>query len=310
MQQFIQKWLYDPTIGKLVAAVLGIAIVYGLVRLLQRTVTRYVQEKDTRYRARKLVSLFGYVGVLLLLLGIFSNRLSQLTVAFGVAGAGIAFALQEVIASVAGWVAIAFGGFYRTGDRVLLAGIRGDVIDIGVLRTTLMECGDWVAGDLYNGRIVRIANSFAFKAPVFNYSADFPFLWDEITIPVRYGSKWEYAREVFERVVREVCQGYADQSREAWKAAVRKYQLEDAQIAPLITLAATDNWIAFTARYIVDYRKRRFVKDRLFTRILEEIDKSNDRIRLASATFEITNLPRFNIEVPGGSGRIESQYMP
>ena len=63
-----------------------------------------------------------------------------------------------------------------------------------MLRTTLMELGQWVNGDLYNGRIVRIANSFVFKEPVFNYSADFPFLWDEITLPVRYGSDWKLAR--------------------------------------------------------------------------------------------------------------------
>jgi small-conductance mechanosensitive channel len=109
---------------------------------------------------------------------IYGGRLGGLTVTLGVAGAGIAFALQEVIASFAGWFAIALSGFFRTGDRVQLGGIRGDVIDIGVLRTTLMELGEWVSGDLYSGRVVRIANSFVFKEPVFNYSADFPFLWD------------------------------------------------------------------------------------------------------------------------------------
>jgi len=231
-------------------------------------------------------------------------------VAFGVAGAGIAFALQEVIASIAGWVAISFGGFYRPGDRVQLGGIRGDVIDVGVLRTTLMECGQWVNGDLYNGRIVRVANSFVFKEPVFNYSADFPFLWDEITLPVRYGSDWEYARETLGRVVDEICREYALGSREAWKEAVRKYQLEEARIEPMITLAVNDNWTEFTARYIVDYRKRRFVKDRPFSRMLEEVDKSNNRIRLASATFELTNMPRLDVQFSSGKGSVNPQYIP
>jgi small-conductance mechanosensitive channel len=310
MAEYIPKWLFDPTVGKLVSAALGLLIVYVLVRFLRRLVARYVQDNASRYRARKLVSFLGWVVVLLLLGGIFSSRLNQLTVAFGVAGAGIAFALQELIVSVAGWVAIAFGGFYRPGDRVQLGSIRGDVIDIAVLRTTLMECGQWVNGDLYNGRIVRIANSVVFKEPVFNYSADFPFLWDEITIPVRYGSQWEYARELFGRVVDEVCHDFARQSRDAWALAVRKYQMDDAQIDPMITLAATDNWIEFTVRYIVDYRKRRVVRDRLFTRILEEVDKSENRIRLASATFEITNLPRLEVDVPGGKGRIEPHFVP
>jgi small-conductance mechanosensitive channel len=61
------------------------------------------------------------------------------------------------------------------GDRVQLGGIKGDVMDIGVLRTTIMETGQWVDGDLYNGRIV-LANSYVFKEPVFNYSGDFPFM--------------------------------------------------------------------------------------------------------------------------------------
>jgi small-conductance mechanosensitive channel len=118
---------------------------------------------------------------------IFSASLGKMAVVFGVAGAGIAFALQEVIASLAGWVAISFGNIYNTGDRVQLGGIKGDVIDIGMLRTTMMEIGQWVNADLYNGRIVKIANSFVFKEPVFNYSGDFPFFWDEITVPIKYG---------------------------------------------------------------------------------------------------------------------------
>src|SRR5690606_5854844 len=123
-------------------------------------------------------------------------RLGGLTVALGVAGAGIAFALQEVITSVAGWMATIFGNFYKTGDRVQLGGIKGDVIDIGVLRTTIMETGEWVNGDLYNGRIVLVANSFVFKEPVFNYSGDFSFLWDEIVISVQYGSDIALAKKI------------------------------------------------------------------------------------------------------------------
>jgi len=77
-----------------------------------------------------------------------------------------------------------FGSFYRIGNRVRLGGIIGDVIDIGVLRTTIMECGGWAKGDIYDGRIVRLASSFVFKEPVFNYSNDFPFLWHQIVVPV------------------------------------------------------------------------------------------------------------------------------
>jgi len=86
--------------------------------------------------------------------------------------------------------------FYEPGDRVQLGGITGDVIDISILRTTVMEIGGWVKADLYNGRIVRIANSFVFKEPVYNYSADFPFVWDEIVLPIKYGCDHRLAREI------------------------------------------------------------------------------------------------------------------
>ncbi len=310
MEEQLRKWLFDPTVGKIVAAAVSLLILYILIRFAQRSVSRYVKETAIRYRIRKFLTFLGYFLGIIVLGTVFSERLSGLTVAFGVAGAGIAFALQEVIASVAGWFAITFGQFYSPGDRVQLGGIKGDVIDIGILRTTLMECGQWVNGDNYNGRIVRIANSFIFKEPVFNYSADFPFLWDEIVLPVRYGSDWEFARQVFTNVVHEVCAEYAVQSKEAWNKAVMKYQLEDARIEPMVTLEANDNWIEFTARYIVDYRKRRFIKDRLFTRILEEVDKSENRIRLASATFEVTNVPRFEFQFAEGKGIVDPSYVP
>ena len=291
----VERWLYDPAVGRIVAVLVGLIVVYSLVRLLQRSLGRYISDSGTRYRARKFVTFLGYFAAVLMVSIVFSDRLSGLTVAFGVAGAGIAFALQEVIASVAGWAAVSLGGFYSTGDRVQLGGIKGDVIDVSILRTTLMEVGEWVNGDLYTGRIVRVANSFVFKEPVFNYSGDFPFLWDEITLPVRYGSDWRLAREMLRNLVKEVLAGYAAEVKSSWADMVQRYRIEDANVEPMITLRATDNWIEFTVRYVVDYRKRRWMKDYLFTRILEEVDRSNNQIRLASATFEM--VPGSTIDV-------------
>lgn len=310
MDARLKQLLFDPTVGKIIIVIVGFALLYTVGRFVRRSLGSRIDDTATRYRIRKLVTFAIYVVAALLLVTVFSDRLGGLTVAFGVAGAGVAFALQEVIASVAGWVAISFGNFYSPGDRVLVGGIKGDVIDIGVLRTTLMEIGDWVGADLYNGRIVRIANSFVFKQPVFNYSADFPFLWDEITLPVRYGSDWKLAKSMLAGIADEVCKDYALASVTAWKEAVKRYRLEDANVHPMVTLVANDNWLEFTVRYIVDYRKRRTVKDQLFTRILEEVDKSSDRIRLASATFELVNLPRLDVSIKDGQGAVEWKYVP
>jgi small-conductance mechanosensitive channel len=297
MTDSVEKWLFDPTVGKIVTAIVGILIVVGIVRFLQKTVTVRIKDTDTRYRVRKFVAFIGYIMGIVLLITVFSDKLGGLTVALGVAGAGIAFALQEVIASIAGWFAITFANFYKTGDRVQLGGIKGDVIDIGVLRTTVMEVGEWVKGDLYSGRVVRIANSFVFKEPVFNYSGDFPFLWDEVTIPVKYGSDYRMAREMFNRVAQEILGNYADQAANAWKGMVKRYMIEDAAVTPMVSMIFNDNWVEFTIRYVVDYKKRRSIKDILFSRLVEDIEKSDGKILLASATFELVGMPALDVNI-------------
>lgn len=213
--RIVEQWLFDPLTGKIALVLLGLALIMGLVRLLRRTATRFVQDDAARYRARKVVNFIGFLIAIVFVALVFSDKLGGFTVAFGVAGAGIAFALQEVIASVAGWMAVSLGGFYKVGDRVQLGGIKGDVIDIGVLRTTMMQIGEWVAGDAYNGRTVRVANSFVFKEPVVNYSAEFPFLWDEIRIPIKYGSDYHLTRELIAGIAEEVVGDYARSAEEA-----------------------------------------------------------------------------------------------
>ena len=297
VEQFLSSWLFDPTVGKLVSTTVGIVVVMALVRISRGVLNRYVQEPGNLYRAKKMVTFLGYFTALVIISLIFSDRLGNMAVAFGVAGAGIAFALQEVIASLAGWVAISFGNFYNTGDRVQLGGIKGDVIDIGMLRTTMMEIGQWVNADLYNGRIVKIANSFVFKEPVFNYSGDFPFLWDEIPVPVKYGSDYRLARDIFQRVLLEITGEYSTHAKVSWTTLIQRYRVDPTELDPRVFLVANDNWMEFTLRYVVDYKKRRFTKDRLFTRVLEEVDQTSGRVALASATFHLVETPEIKVKL-------------
>ena len=173
--------------------------------------------------------------------------------------------------------------------------IKGDVIDVGVLRTTIMEMGGWVDGDLYNGRIVRVANSFVFKAPVYNYSADFPFLWDDIKVPIQFGSNYTLTREILYEVANEVVGEYSREAERHWDIMLRKYLIEDASTYPMVTITADDNWVEFTLRYVVDYKKRLGVKDQLFTKILERIENSSDQIKFASATFSLTDIASLEV---------------
>lgn len=288
--QVLTKWISDPAVGKL-ALLVGLFLIIGFVnKIVKKRINVLVKNTNSRYRAKKFSGFVAFLLGLAITGVVFSDKLGGVTVAFGVAGAGIAFALQEVIVSFAGWFAITFGSFFNVGDRILLGGIRGDVIDVGLFRTTLMELGDWVNGDLYNGRIVRVANSFVFKDPVYNYSADFPFLWDEIVIPIKYGSDLKMAREIIKSSADELLDSYEATALAEWKTMVNKYAIENARIDNRVTLTADENWASFTLRYVTDFKMRRSTKDQLFSKILEKIDSSNGAVSVAGASIEVTHV--------------------
>jgi small-conductance mechanosensitive channel len=282
------------------AAVLALLLLAGVIGL-RRLAMSAIDDTTRRYRVRKLITYFGVFLVAILLLSAASNQVARLSVAIGAIGAATVFALQEVIASLAGWVALSFGSFFRPGDRIELGGIKGDVIDIGLLRTTLMEIGAWIDGDQYSGRMVRVANSFVFKQPVFNYSAEFPFVWDEIKLPIRYGSDLELAARLVLDAAEAEVGGYTAASHDSWNRVTKRFLIEQARIEPRVTVKATDNWMGLTLRYITDYKQRRSTADAITRRILAAIEASEGKVRLASATYEIVGVPTIEVEV-GKSG--------
>jgi len=298
----LKHLLLEPLSLKIFAVCICTLFVFLLMKVAHRSLGRLVQESSRRYAGRKLISFVAYLLIFILSIVIFRDALGNLAVIVGAATAGIAFALKEVIVSLAGWVALTFGDFYKVGDRVQLGGIKGDVIDIGFARTTLMELGEWVEGDLYTGRIVRVANSFIFTEPMFNYSGDFPYLWDEIKIPVKYGCDVGLTDRILQSIVNDVTADYANDAKETWSKVQMKYLVENARVEPMVTLILNDNWIEFTVRYPVDVKKRRATKDALFRRILSAVEETEGKVGLASATFQLVEAPVFQVNLQQSPG--------
>src|SRR6202034_179279 len=227
MNELFKQAMSLGLVGKCVAAIIGILIIHGGFHLLEQTLPRRFGRADARYKVRKFVVFSGYLSILLFLAFLFEDRLGRLSFALGVVSAGVAVALQDVLASFAGAFSIGFSKLYAVGDRVQIVDTRGDVIDIGLLRTTLLETGNWVSGDLYNGRIVRIPNSAVLKGSVFNYSQGFRFVWDEIKIPFTTTSDCQFAREMLLRVAKEAIGEYLAEAQTSWKAISDNYRSEN-----------------------------------------------------------------------------------
>jgi small-conductance mechanosensitive channel len=291
MNDFLKQVVSLSLVGKCVAAVVGILFIQATFRVLEQTLPRRFGRADSRYKVRKFVVFCGYLAILLFLAILFEDRLGRLSFALGVAGAGVAVALQDVLASIAGAFSIGFSKLYTVGDRVQIGDIRGDVIDIGLLRTTLMETGNWVSKDLYNGRIARIPNSTVLKGSVFNYSQGFRFIWDEIKVVLTGTSDSQLARAMLSRVAKEAIGKYLIEAQSSWKTMSENYQSENPPLEPTIALVVNSGSFEFTVSYVVDYTKRSAMQDQLFTKIAEEVSDSNGRLKWASSAIIIISQP-------------------
>ncbi|WP_373470817.1 mechanosensitive ion channel family protein [Carnobacterium alterfunditum] len=286
--EFIRNFTESyPLLVNIIWFLLFFIILYLSRRFILNRLYENLKNSGHWYVTRKIARWLNNLVLFILFMYIFGRNLTGLSTAIGLAGAGITYALREVIMSIAGWFAILFGDFFETGDRVLLGGIQGDVVDIGVLRTTLMEIGEWVNGDQYTGRIVRVANSYIFSSPVYNYTANFKFLWDEIMIPLRFESDMKLAKTVLLEIVEKHTGQYNKEAVIAWENMKRRYKLEDASLDSQVFLSFNDNWVEISLRYAVDYRERRIVKDKIFSEILQRFKQEGARLEIASETLEV-----------------------
>lgn len=292
----ISQWIIDhPISSNIIKYLIWAVFILISIGFLRRRLRKNLPDTGLRYKSQKAVEFIGYILLIIVTISFFTGNIKDFALAIGLLTAGITITLQELILSVAGSFYIFFVGVYKPGDRIEINGIKGDVIDIDSIYTTMMEIGEWVSSDNYSGRIVKLSNAFVFKGPVYNYSKDFPFVWDEFNLPIRFGSNVELAKHIVIKIASDTLSNYVSESVSEWNQVVNKYYIENAQVEPTLAITITDNWIQFNLRYIVDYKKRRYTKHLLNELIGKEFEKTNGEVQLASTTFEIVRVPNINL---------------
>lgn len=290
--------LKDPLIIKILRTTLWVTILIIAIIFLRKLVKRRIVDIAYRYKFQKMIELVGIsLIVLIILLSFTLDNLKDYTVIIGLFTAGIAFTLQELILSVAGSFYIFALRVYKPGDRIEINNIRGDVIDINSMYTTIMEMGEWVSSDNYSGRIVKISNAFVFKGPIKNYSMDFPFVWDELNILITFESDIALAKQIIVTTSTELLSEYTKNSIAKWQEMVERYYIENAKLEPTIAISLTDNWVALNLRYITDYKRRRATKNELFEQIQKSIWETNGKVVLASTTLQLLKIPEMEVHL-------------
>lgn len=295
--EYVNLWMGDhPASTNILIYLLWVLLIIIAMAVLRRLVRNKLSHTSIRYKSQKGIEILGYVVIILVTITYFTGDIKDFALAIGLLTAGITITLQELILSIAGSFYIFMVRVYQPGDRIEINRIKGDVIDIDSMYTTMMEIGEWVSNDNYTGRIVKLSNAFVFKGPVYNYSRDFPFVWDEFNIPIRHGSDMDLTKSIISDTAVELLSEYVAQSTAEWSSVVNKYYIENAEVNPTLAITITDNWLQFNLRYIVDYKKRRYTKHLLNEQINKAIQATEGKVVLASATFEIVNIPAVKIK--------------
>lgn len=284
-----------------------VAVVYGL-RSLALAAVRSITARRTSpasFWTRQGVQLVAAVILVLGIASIWIDAGTDIATGLGLVSAGLAFALQQVITALAGYFVILRGDTFNVGDRIAIGGVRGDVIKLGFIKTTVMEMGQppsvkgadpavWVNSRQYTGRIITVSNGTIFEEPVYNYSRDFPYIWEEIVIPVSYHDDRGRAEEILLETARAHALATAEMGAEALDEMRDRYAVADADLEPRVYYRITDNWLELSLRFVVDHRGVRGVKDVMSRRIIDAFDEAG--IGIASATYEIVGLPGLRLE--------------
>jgi small conductance mechanosensitive channel len=213
----------------------------------------------------------------------------------GLLGLAASWALQTPIESFTGWLLNSFRGYYRVGDRIAVGDVFGDVYRIDVLTTTVWEAGGSgkaVTAAQATGALITFPNWEVLRSNIVNYTSDFPYVWDEVTIGVTNESDLAYASRVIqERARRELGDEMAE-------AATRYQQLLESQRlnfgveeVPRVYLSLTNAWTDCTIRYLVPVRTRRHWSSTLILAMADELSKPEHQGRI------IGSYPRTEVAV-------------
>jgi small-conductance mechanosensitive channel len=294
---------------KLLMTVILIAVLIGLswgLRALSKLAFSRTNSQKVIFWVRQAINLLLLIIFFIGIISIWFSETANLATFMGLVTAGVAFSLQKPISAFAGYIVILRGKTFNVGDRIVMGGVRGDVIELGFYQTTIMEMGEpppvqdappavWVHARQYTGRVVTVPNSMVFDGPVFNFTRDFPFLWEEMQLPVSYKDDRTRAEKILLEVADRHTVKLQEMSRDAIEEMHRRYFTKDSDIHPTVYFRLTDNWIEMTVRFVCKVDGVRDLKNRMSREIIDALDAA--KIGIASSTYDVVGMPPLRVRV-------------
>ncbi len=264
----------------------GAALVVGVLfvaRLLEVFALGRVGNAVNRYNLKRILRLLVVLAIAFTIVSVLFANWYQAVVAAGLISLILGFALQTPISSFIGWIYLLVRAPFRVGDRIKIGDLRGDVIDVSYLDTTLWEFGgDYLSGDHPSGRIIRIPNANVLSTPVVNYSWPlFPYIWNEVKFHIAYESDLQFVADTMIRVAEvEVGQGMAEKIK-VYRDILARTPVDelDVQEKPVVTFRVSENtWLEARVRYLVHPKEAGRVKSRLIPKLVQALLAAPDKV--------------------------------
>ncbi len=287
-------------------SILAVILIYGFRRVTLRIVDRKVEDPRLVYQWSKSSSYVALILSLIMVGTIWLEGLRSLGTFLGLLSAGIAIALKDVVASVAGWVFILWRRPFQLGDRIQIGTRAGDVVDLRPFQFTLLEIGNWVEADQSTGRIIHVPNLLIFTEPLFNYTAQFEFIWNEVPVLLTFESDWRKAQGILQGILDERVGETVKNAERAMKTASRKFLIHFRKLTPKVYTSVGDSGVLLTLRFICRARERRGTTEDVWEAVLDAFSEAPD-IDFAYPTTRMFHNPlegkmEARVELPPGLG--------
>lgn len=266
-----------------------IVLVLWVFRLVAiRFVHGRTQDLRIRYRWRKTLTYVTVIFGIVMVGRVWFTGIQSVATFLGLLSAGLAIALKDLIADIAGWVFIIWRRPFEVGDRIQIGENAGDVIDIRLFTFTILEIGNWVNADQSTGRMIQIPNAMAFNHPVANYSKGFAYLWNEIPVLITFESNWKKAKGILQEIANKQLEHIDETVERQIKEASMRFLIFYSVLTPIVYTAVKEYGVMLTIRYLCEVRRRRSTAEAIWERILEEFGKCDD-INFAYPTTRFYN---------------------
>jgi small-conductance mechanosensitive channel len=300
-----------PKIGIALLLFVCAAVLAKVVRLL---LYRFLGQWEKTEALSALTKIGLYLLALVAALSIMAGDARALLGSVGLVGLALSWALQTPIESFTGWLLNSFRGYYKVGDRIEVGDVFGDVYKIDILTTTVWEAGGpgkSVAGAQPTGAMITFPNWEVLRSNIVNYSREFPYVWDEITVSITNESDLAYAMNLVKDTANRIVGARMKEPAERYRSLLKQARLAfDIAEDPQVFLSMADAWTNLTVRYLVPARERRRWATDLLLGVSKEIAATTHqgKIRGAYPRSEVAVIPLETQNIPNPFPQNSAQH--